>query len=123
MMPALFLGTPTRDRFDAGAGSSYQARRQIRSFPTWLAQAAALVLCSELVDVVLYAMDFIRAAPPRQCDLAVLHTTTFSFSSVTRSAGTEDRQSRPFEFTISDVAEGRDASRIDGRLRIRHIPH
>ena len=38
--------------FDGGAGSRYQAKREITSFwyPTWLAQPAALVPGSKLVD-------------------------------------------------------------------------
>jgi len=45
MMRTLFLQAPSFDGFDGGAGSRYQARREIRSFwyPTWLAQPAALV--------------------------------------------------------------------------------
>ena len=46
MMRTLFLQAPSFDGFDGGAGSRYQARREIRSFwyPTWLAQPAALVV-------------------------------------------------------------------------------
>ena len=52
MMRTLFLQAPSFDGFDGGAGSRYQARREIRSFwyPTWLAQPAALVDGSKLVD-------------------------------------------------------------------------
>jgi hypothetical protein len=52
MMRALFLQAPSFDGFDGGAGSRYQAKREIRSFwyPTWLAQPAALVENSRLVD-------------------------------------------------------------------------
>ena len=52
MMKTLFLHPPSFDGFDGGAGSRYQARREIRSFwyPTWLAQPAALVPGSKLVD-------------------------------------------------------------------------
>ena len=39
MMKTLFLQPPSFDGFDGGAGSRYQAKREIRSFwyPTWLA--------------------------------------------------------------------------------------
>jgi hypothetical protein len=39
-MKTLFLQAPSYDGFDGGAGSRYQAKREIRSFwyPTWLAQ-------------------------------------------------------------------------------------
>jgi hypothetical protein len=45
IMKTLFLQAPSYDGFDGGAGSRYQAKREIRSFwyPTWLAQPAALV--------------------------------------------------------------------------------
>jgi len=51
-MRTLFLQAPSYDGFDGGAGSRYQARREIKSFwyPTWLAQAAALVPGSKLID-------------------------------------------------------------------------
>ena len=49
---SLFLHPPSFNGFDGGAGSRYQARREVRSFwyPTWLAQPAALVPGSRLVD-------------------------------------------------------------------------
>ena len=52
MMRTLFLQGPSHDGFDGGAGSRYQARREIRSFwfPTWLAQPAAMVPGSTLID-------------------------------------------------------------------------
>jgi len=45
MKRTLFLNPPSFEGFDGGAGSRYQARREVRSFwyPTWLAQPAALV--------------------------------------------------------------------------------
>ena len=51
-MKTLFLNPPSYEGFDGGAGSRYQARREVRSFwyPTWLAQAAALVPDSTLID-------------------------------------------------------------------------
>src|SRR5271165_4007850 len=82
MMRTLFLQAPSFQGFDGGAGSRYQAKREIASFwyPTWLAQPAALVEGSKLIDapphkigldeVVKQAKDF---------DLVVLHTSTPSF--------------------------------------------
>src|SRR5438552_16790538 len=51
-MSTLFLSPPSFDGFDGGAGSRYQARREITSFwyPTWLAQPAALVPGARLMD-------------------------------------------------------------------------
>ncbi len=83
-MRTLFLQAPSFDGFDGGAGSRYQAKREIRSFwfPTWLAQPAALVENSRLIDapptgtslaeVVAQAHDF---------DLVIVHTSVPSFDS------------------------------------------
>ncbi len=51
-MKTLFLSPPSFDGFDGGAGARYQARREVTSFwyPTWLAQPAALVPDSKLLD-------------------------------------------------------------------------
>lgn len=51
-MKTLFLNPPSYEGFDGGAGSRYQAKREVRSFwyPTWLAQVAALVPDSKLID-------------------------------------------------------------------------
>ena len=51
-MSALFLSPPSFDGFDGGAGARYQARREVTSFwyPTWLAQPAAMVPGSRLLD-------------------------------------------------------------------------
>ena len=51
-MRTLFLQAPSFDGFDGGAGSRYQARREIQSYwyPTWLAQPASLVENSKLID-------------------------------------------------------------------------
>ncbi|QDH13699.1 hopanoid biosynthesis associated radical SAM protein HpnJ [Formicincola oecophyllae] len=89
MMRTLFLQPPSFDGFDGGAGSRYQAKREIRSFwyPTWLAQPAALVPGSRLID-----------APPagigmgpilddvKNRDLVIMHTSTPSFASDLRVA-------------------------------------
>ena len=52
MMRTLFLQAPSYDGFDGGAGARYQMRREVKSFwyPTWLAQPAALVEGSRLID-------------------------------------------------------------------------
>ena len=51
-MSALFLSPPSFDGFDGGAGARYQATREVTSYwyPTWLAQPAALVPGSKLLD-------------------------------------------------------------------------
>ena len=84
MMRTLFLQAPSFEGFDGGAGSRYQARREIRSFwyPTWLAQPAALIPGSKLIDAPSHgiSMDAI-VAQADQFDLAVLHTSAPSFAS------------------------------------------
>jgi hopanoid biosynthesis associated radical SAM protein HpnJ len=78
----LFLHPPSYEGFDGGAGSRYQARREIRSFwyPTWLAQLAALVPGSRLVDAPPAGLQLADILPlARDYDLAVLHTSSPSF--------------------------------------------
>jgi hopanoid biosynthesis associated radical SAM protein HpnJ len=89
MMKTLFLHPPSFEGFDGGAGSRYQARREIRSFwyPTWLAQPAALVPGSKLVDAPPARVTLGQVLPmARDYELAVLHTSTPSFASDVRVA-------------------------------------
>ncbi len=75
----LFLHPPSFQGFDGGAGSRYQARREIRSFwyPTWLAQPAALVPGSRLVDAPPDGLGLDDVRPlAREYDLCVIHTST-----------------------------------------------
>ncbi|HYL81585.1 MAG TPA: hopanoid biosynthesis associated radical SAM protein HpnJ [Candidatus Acidoferrum sp.] len=79
----LFLHPPSYEGFDGGAGSRYQARREVRSFwyPTWLAQVAALVPGSRLVDAPPDGLTLEDVLPLASAhDLAVLHTSTPSFA-------------------------------------------
>jgi len=82
-LKTLFLHPPSFDGYDGGAGSRYQARREVRSFwyPTWLAQPAALVPGSRLVDAppAGLSLDDIRPLAG-QYELAVLHTSAPSFA-------------------------------------------
>ncbi len=78
----LFLNPPSYKGFDGGAGSRYQARREIRSFwyPTWLAQAAALCPGSRLVDAPphdISAKEVIDIA--KDFDMVVIFTSTAGF--------------------------------------------
>lgn len=79
MKKTLFLNPPSFEGFDGGAGSRYQARREIRSFwyPTWLAQPAACVPGSKLIDAPpddLTVDDVVRMA--EGYELSVIHTST-----------------------------------------------
>jgi hopanoid biosynthesis associated radical SAM protein HpnJ len=83
MMRTLFLHPPSYQGFDGGAGSRYQAKREIRShwYPTWLAQPAALVPDSLLVDAPPAGLTLPDVVPlARDHDLAVLHTSSPSFT-------------------------------------------
>jgi hopanoid biosynthesis associated radical SAM protein HpnJ len=147
-MRTLFLQAPSYDGFDGGAGARYQAKREIRSFwyPTWLAQPAALVENSKLIDVPPHRLSFADIAPcARQYELLVLHTSSPSFASDIRTAeamkelnpslkigfigakvAVQPKESleasraidfvarNEFDYTIKDVADGRDWSKIAG---------
>jgi hopanoid biosynthesis associated radical SAM protein HpnJ len=83
-MKTLFLHPPSFEGFDGGAGSRYQARREVRSFwyPTWLAQPAALVPDSKLVDAPPAGLRLAHLLPmAREYELLVMHTSTPSFAS------------------------------------------
>jgi hopanoid biosynthesis associated radical SAM protein HpnJ len=82
-MRTLFLNPPSYEGFDGGAGARYQAKREIRSFwyPTWLAQPAAIVPDSLLVDAPPAGLGVADVAPlGRQHDLAILHTSSPTFA-------------------------------------------
>lgn len=147
-MRTLFLQAPSFEGFDGGAGSRYQARREIQSFwyPTWLAQPAALVENSKLIDAPPHRTGLAEVvAQAKDFDLVVLHTSTPSFDSDVKvvealkaanpalKAGLigakvavqsdESLKDAPvidfvarneFDFTIKDVADGRDWSSIQG---------
>ncbi len=83
-MRTLFLQAPSFDGFDGGAGSRYQAKREIRSFwfPTWLAQPAALVENSKLIDAPPTGITLAEVtAQANDFDLCIVHTSVPSFDS------------------------------------------
>jgi hopanoid biosynthesis associated radical SAM protein HpnJ len=89
MMRTLFLQGPSYDGYDGGAGARYQSKREIRSFwyPTWLAQPAALVEGSKLIDAPPHRLGLDAVlAEVRVRDLVVMHTSTPSFASDIRTA-------------------------------------
>ncbi len=88
-MRSLFLQAPSFDGYDGGAGARYQMKREVKSFwyPTWLAQPAALVEGSKLIDAPAHNLSFEDIAPEaKQRDLVVLHTSTPSFNQDIRTA-------------------------------------
>ena len=89
MKKTLFLSPPSFDGFDGGAGSRYQAKREITSFwyPTWLAQPAALVPGSKLVDAPPHGQtleDVLKIA--RDYELVIMHTSTPSLANDVKCA-------------------------------------
>jgi hopanoid biosynthesis associated radical SAM protein HpnJ len=148
MMKTLFLQAPSFDGYDGGAGARYQMRREIQSFwyPTWLAQPAALVEGSKLIDAPPHRLKFGDIAPEAaRRELIVLHTSTPSFGSDVKTAeafkeinprlrigmigaqvAVEPEASlraspaidfvarNEFDFTIKEVAEGRELSDVAG---------
>jgi hopanoid biosynthesis associated radical SAM protein HpnJ len=81
-MRTLFLNPPSYEGFDGGAGARYQAKREIRSYwyPTWLAQPAAIVPDSLLVDAPPAGLSSDDVVPlASRHELAVLHTSSPTF--------------------------------------------
>jgi hopanoid biosynthesis associated radical SAM protein HpnJ len=88
-MRTLFLNPPSYDDFDGGAGSRYQAKREVWSFwyPTWLSYPAGMLPGARLLDAPPLDMtvdDVVRIA--RDYDHVVLHTSTPSFRADVRTA-------------------------------------
>jgi len=88
-LKTLFLQAPSFEGFDGGAGSRYQAKREIKSFwyPTWLAQPAALVPHSRLLDAPAEDLTVAQTrAIARDYELIIMHTSTPSFPTDARFA-------------------------------------
>jgi hopanoid biosynthesis associated radical SAM protein HpnJ len=85
----LFVNPPTFEGYDGGAGSRYQCRREVRSFwyPTWLAQPAAMVPGSRLVDAPPDGLTVDQVAPlAKEYERVVIHTSAPSFNNDARFA-------------------------------------
>jgi hopanoid biosynthesis associated radical SAM protein HpnJ len=88
-MKTLFLSPPSFDGFDGGAGSRYQARREVTSFwyPTWLAQPAALVPNSKLLDCPPHDIDIKKCLEiARDYDHVIINTSTPSLKNDSKVA-------------------------------------
>jgi hopanoid biosynthesis associated radical SAM protein HpnJ len=82
VLKTLFLQAPSFDGFDGGAGSRYQAKREVKSFwyPTWLAQPAALVPDSRVLDAPADELTVEQTRKiARDYSLVIMHTSTPSF--------------------------------------------
>ena len=149
-MRTLFMQAPSYDGFDGGAGARYQARREIKSYwyPTWLAQLAAMVPDSKLIDAAPHGIGHDEVVTEAtHYDLAVLHSSTPTFASDVKTAA-RLKSAKPglkvglvganiaidpraalekadavdfvtgkdYDFTIRDVAQGRDWKAIPGLI-------
>jgi len=89
MKRTIFLQAPSFDGYDGGAGARYQMKREIKSFwyPTWLAQPAAMVPGSRLIDAPAHDQSWEDiAAEFDSAELVILHTSTPSFGQDVRTA-------------------------------------
>ena len=114
-MKTLFLNPPSYEGFDGGAGSRYQAKREVRSFwfPTWLAQPAALVPDCKLIDAPARGLSLEDLLPlAADYELLVMHTSTPSFPSDVKVAEAFKRANRRLTIGMvgAHVAVSPDAS-------------
>ena len=147
-MRTLFLQAPSFEGFDGGAGARYQAKREIKShwYPTWLAQLAAMVPDSKLIDAPPHGITLDQIVPQaKDFDLVVMHSSTPTFASdiataralknvnpklkiglVGANVAIDPKRSiekaepidfvtaKDYDFTIRDVAQGKDFAEIAG---------
>ena len=81
-MRTLFLNPPAYDNFDGGAGSRYQATREVWSFwyPTWLCYPAGMIKDSRVLDAPPEGLKQVQSVDiAKEYDFVVLHTSTPSF--------------------------------------------
>jgi len=89
MSKTLFLSPPSFDGFDGGAGSRYQARREVTSYwyPTWLAQPAALVPGAKLLDCPPHKIGKDQCLNiAKDYDHVIIHTSTPSLKNDSKVA-------------------------------------
>jgi len=89
MMKTLLLNPPSYDDFDGGAGSRYQATREVWSFwyPTWLCYPAGMIPGSRVLDAPPEHLNQEQTvAIAKDYDFVVLHTSTPSFKLDIRTA-------------------------------------
>ena len=116
-MKTLFLQAPSFDGFDGGAGSRFQTKREIRSFwyPTWLAQPAALIEDSRVLDAPADGLSLDASLDiAQQYDLVIIHTSTPSFPSDAQFAE---------HLKTTQVRDARRHGRGKGRRRSARLAH
>jgi len=78
-MKTLFLNPPSFKDFDGGAGSRYQATREVTSFwyPTWLCYPAGLIEGSRLIDAPAEHLEIDKVLSiAKDFELIVIYTST-----------------------------------------------
>lgn len=96
-MRVLFLNPPSFDDFDGGAGSRYQATREVRSFwyPTWLAYPAGMLPDSRVLDSPASGLNVARTLDiTKDYGLVVMYTSTPSLANDTAIAA-KIKEQRP----------------------------
>src|SRR5213596_1931952 len=126
-MRTLFLNPPSYEDFDGGAGSRYQAKREVWSFwyPTWLCYPAGMLPGARVLDAPPHDVSLeetVRIA--RDFDLVVVHTSTPSFRADVRTAqAIKDAKPaitidfvgrKEFDLAVVAVAEGRAFADVKG---------
>src|SRR5579875_1622507 len=89
VMKALFLNPPSYEDFDGGAGSRYQATREVWSFwyPTWLAYPAGMIPGARLLDAPPHNYSVAKTVEEaKNYDFIVVHTSTPSLRLDVRTA-------------------------------------
>ncbi len=89
VMKTLFLNPPSYDDFDGGAGSRYQATREVWSFwyPTWLAYPAGMIPGARLLDAPPHGYTVDKTIDEAKgYDFVVIHTSTPSLRMDLRTA-------------------------------------
>jgi hopanoid biosynthesis associated radical SAM protein HpnJ len=148
MMKTLFLNPPSYEDFDGGAGSRYQAKREVWSFwyPTWLAYPTGMIPGARLLDAPPESLNQDESvAVAADYDFVVIHTSAPSLRKDAETAEkikTRNRNAvvamvggqptaqpeqtlrvseaidlvarREFDFSMKEVAEGREWSTIAG---------
>jgi hopanoid biosynthesis associated radical SAM protein HpnJ len=81
-LKTLLLNPPSYDDFDGGAGSRYQATREVSSFwyPTWLCYPAGLIEESRVVDAPAHHLNLDQVVSiAQEYQLIAIYTSTPSF--------------------------------------------
>jgi hopanoid biosynthesis associated radical SAM protein HpnJ len=88
-MKTMFLNPPSYEDFDGGAGSRYQATREVWSFwyPTWLAYPAGMIPGARLLDAPPHGYSLAQTLEEaKNYDFVVIHTSTPSLLADLRTA-------------------------------------